>query len=255
MHIVFLGVGEACDERLANTSILVSYQGYGKGQQNILLDCGFSVPQRFFQFIQDPDSLSGLWISHFHGDHFMGAPLLFLRLWEMKRKLPMYCIGPKGLQEKIESAMDLSYPGFREKISYPLEFYEVSPGDRLDLFGLSWSFAVTDHWQHNLALCLQNQDQSIYYSGDGGPTPQCEELSQDCSLIIQEGFLIDQSMFGHGNLDRCLQLAYKAKARQLAIVHVQREVRRKEELSIRNRLARVSDFKAFLPEPGDELEI
>lgn len=255
MHIVFLGVGEACDERLANTSILVTYQDHDRGQGNILLDCGFTVPPRFFMYFSDPDALDAVWISHFHGDHFMGVPLLLLRLWEMKRSKPLYFVGQEGLQGKVEAAMDLSYPKFREKMTYPLEYQIVRSEKTIDLVGLRWSFAATDHWQYNLALCLQGNEQSVYYSGDGGPRPSCEDLAYKCSLIVQEGFLIDQSILGHGDLNRCLELTAKAQADQLAIVHVQRDVRRQEELTIRNRLAQVNDFNAFLPEPGDELEI
>ncbi len=41
MKIIFLGVGEAFDENLPNNSQLVM-----SGKTNLLLDCGFTVPQQ-----------------------------------------------------------------------------------------------------------------------------------------------------------------------------------------------------------------
>jgi ribonuclease BN (tRNA processing enzyme) len=174
---------------------------------------------------------------------------------EMQRTRPLYLIGHQGVQEKIEQAMELCYPNFLEKLSYPLEYQVVTSDDKLQLFDLTWSFAETDHWQYNLALCLQGSEKSVYYSGDGGPTLRCQELARHCSLLIQEGFLIDKNVHGHGNLERSLQLTSNAQASQLAIVHMQRDVRKAEELNIRERLSQITDFKAILPEPGDELEL
>ena len=87
--VTFLGVGEACDERLPNTSVLIQPQNKETG--SLLLDCGFTVPASFFAYNQDPEDLSAIWISHFHGDHFFGLPLLLLRLYEEGRRAPLPC--------------------------------------------------------------------------------------------------------------------------------------------------------------------
>ena len=62
MEITFLGVGEAFDERLPNTSILVQ-TGSEDGGVTLLLDCGYSVPPRFWELGLETDNLDGIWIA------------------------------------------------------------------------------------------------------------------------------------------------------------------------------------------------
>jgi len=46
MEVIFLGVGEAFDEKTPNTSMLVRTDIEGKSV-SVLLDCGYSVPDKF----------------------------------------------------------------------------------------------------------------------------------------------------------------------------------------------------------------
>ena len=69
LEVVFLGVGEAFDESLPNTSILVRPVEESGPTTTLLLDCGFTAPPLFWREMPEPDALDGIWISHFHGDH------------------------------------------------------------------------------------------------------------------------------------------------------------------------------------------
>ncbi len=254
MHIIFLGVGEACDERYPNTSILIQYKGLA-GQRTVLLDCGFSIPHIFFKYITDPDTLDGLWISHFHGDHFMGVPLLLLRFWEMKRKKPLYIIGQPHIDSIIEQAMDLAYPGFRSKMSYEFKFVSLNDNTQFDLLDSTWQVALSEHSQRNLALRLQKGDKSVYFSGDGYPTLDCTSIASNATLMIHEGFWLNQRLYGHGSVESCISFARETSAENLAIVHMQRDERRNSEEKVKKRLQEVDFCKAFLPEQGDKFEI
>ncbi len=75
VKIKFIGVGEAFDEDLPNTSILVRARDE-RNESSILLDCGFTAPPSFWKIAKDPDDLDAIWISHFHGDHFFVLPAL-----------------------------------------------------------------------------------------------------------------------------------------------------------------------------------
>ena len=78
MEIHFLGVGEACDGNQPNTSILLKTDSRETAGP-ILLDCGFSVPHQYLSFNPPAEELETVWISHFHGDHFLGTPLHYNR--------------------------------------------------------------------------------------------------------------------------------------------------------------------------------
>ena len=185
LEVIFLGVGEAFDETLPNTSILIRYEG-GDSPATFLLDCGFTAPPPFWKEESDVNRLDGIWISHFHADHCFGIPALLVRFWEEGRDKGLTLLGQKGIESFTRNCLDLAYPGFYERLTFPLRFIEVEPEKRMELFGLSFRTAETAHSQMNLALRIDVAGKSIYYSGDGKATPESMALARDCEFIIHE---------------------------------------------------------------------
>ncbi len=244
MEVHFLGVGEACDSRHGNTSALVTTGG-GK----ILLDCGFSVPHRFFGICKNPDCLEYIWISHFHGDHFFGLPLLLLRFWEMGRIRPLQFVGQKGLRRKTMSALELAYPGFAKKLSFPLQFHTVQPDVVLELEPLTFQATPTTHSQANLGLLLDDGCHRLYYSGDGRPTAEVSRLAHGCDLALHEAFTWEDSIPNHGSVTGCLQLMKVAAIKQLALLHIERKTRKNRRKDFEKLLEKHPDI--LLPTEGD----
>jgi len=256
MKIVFLGVGEACDENAPNTAIWLQTEADSGAQRSILFDCGPTVPPLFFRETNDPEDLDALWISHFHADHFFGVPTLLLRFWEMKRQKALNVMGQTGIRKLLNETMELAYPGFLTKLTYPLAFHEVEPRqDALRLLGLSWRSAQNGHGQRDLAVRLEDGKHAVFYSGDGSPTLQTLALAERCDLIIHEAFDLDDSMPGHGTIQKCIDFARKAKASSLALVHIQRDVRKNRYREILNIIEDVDDLRIFLPEAGDRIDL
>ncbi|MFH1217407.1 MAG: MBL fold metallo-hydrolase [Pseudomonadota bacterium] len=250
MRIHFLGVGEACDELYPNTSIVIQSKGGG----NFLLDCGFSTPHLYFAMSRDPNSLDCVWISHFHGDHFFGIPLLLLRFWEMGRSRPLVVAGPQGVEEKVAAAMELAYPGFMSRLQYDLKYIAVEPGLDCRISGTCWTTAETVHSQRTLALRIVDGPCAVFYSGDGRPTSEVEQLATGCDLVIQEAFWLDKETESHGNIVSSIRFAQKTGAKHLALVHLERNCRRNERKIIMDLIAS-SPFHVFLPEPGDMISL
>ncbi|MFA7383062.1 MAG: ribonuclease Z [Desulfurivibrionaceae bacterium] len=248
MKVHFLGVGEACDPECFNTSLMVLS---GSNNHYILLDCGFTTPHRYFADCFEPNQLDAIWISHFHGDHFFGIPLMLLRFWEMGRTKPLMLVGPPGLPGKVEKALDLAYPSLLEKIEYPLRFLQLEDGDSLTAAGFFWQVAATEHSQPCLALRLMSGEKSLFYSGDGRPTSASTSLAKGCTLVVQEAYRVVGLTANHGSLAECLDLARQSGCEKLAIVHVAYYERKREKVEIQ-RLLRESGLPGvFLPEPGD----
>ncbi len=254
MKVIFTGVGEAFDENLSNTSLLV-LTGDPKKPQQILLDCGFTAAHAFWRLSSDPMALDGIWISHFHGDHFFGLPLLLLRYWEEKRTRSLTIIGQKGVQNKIIAAMELAYPGFFDRIAYKVIFIEIHAGQDLDLFGLKWSFAPGKHSQLCLGVRLDGRSSALYYSGDGRPSEETAVLAKGCDLVVHEAYGIEPILDAHGSVDGCITFGRKTGARHLALVHMNRLVRKNHAAQVRKQLDALESIHAFLPEPGDSLTI
>jgi len=248
IEVVFLGVGEAFDERLPNTSILIRYST--EPPVTLLLDCGFTVPPQFWREEANADVLDGIWISHFHGDHCLGIPALLVRFWEEGRKKALTILGQKGIALFIRSALDIAYPGMYERLQFPLNFEEVEPKKEVMISGLIFQSAVTSHAQRNLALRISLQGKSIYYSGDGKSTPECVSLAKGCGLIIHEAFSLDTEIPGHGTVMGSIAIAKECGASALALVHIQRTVRKKAIEEMQRFTQMAGSLNLIIPEPG-----
>lgn len=253
MKVEFLGVGEACDELLPNTSILVECPG--QGGRTILLDCGFTAASPYLQRVQDPERLDAVWVSHFHGDHFFGLPQLLLRFWETGRSRPLICIGQQRMKDVVSRLMDMAYPGLAANLGFDLEWQVLEPDNGLELGNLNLSCAPTDHPQPNLALRLECGGRSMFYSGDGGITSASRDLARQCDLAVHEAFVLTPASNGHGSVQDCLDMAAQAGVNSLALVHIQRTERPQVKHIEASELKARAMCPVLVPEPGESLSL
>ena len=254
IEVIFLGVGEAFDEELPNTSILIRC-GMGTSPLTLLLDCGFTAPPQFWREEPEVDVLDGIWISHFHGDHSLGLPALLVRFWEEGRSKALTLLGQKGIDSFTRRSLDLAYPGFYEKLEFPIRFLEVEPNKEVKFFGLTFQAAENTHSQRDLALRIDARETSFYYSGDGKPTPESMALAKGSQLIIHEAFNMETELPGHGTVTGSIDMGKRCKASNLALVHIQRRERRR----VIDRMQEFRDLAGLLnvivPEPGYRISL
>jgi ribonuclease BN (tRNA processing enzyme) len=237
MEIHFLGVG---DGNQPNTSILLKTDA-NETAGRILLDCGFSTPHQYLSLNPSVEELEILWISHFHGDHFLGAPLLLLWFWEMNRAKPFNIIGPPGVKIKIEQALNLAYPNLLSRLGYSLLFHEAIPEEQLHIPCLS--------------LRLELQGKSIFYSGDGRPTTMTQAMAAGCDIIIHEAYGFEDTVPGHGSITACLDFARNSSSKRLALVHLQRDIRKQSLEALKEYQKEYSDIEIILPEKGSKISL
>lgn len=249
MDVLFVGVGEAFDEALPNTSLLVAARGRD-GRRSLLLDCGFTAAHAFWRLAPDPAGLDGLVFSHFHGDHVLGSPALVLRLWEEGRTRPLAVAGPPGVAERFAAVLDVAYPSLRGRLAFSLEFTELHPGQAAEVAGVRVSCAEPEHSPPCLALRLDEPGAALFYSGDGRPTPASEALARGCSLAVHEAYGLEPDIPGHGTVAGSIAFARRAGVPRLALVHLSRRARQQRRAEVDAALA-AAGLDAFLPEPGD----
>lgn len=254
IEITFLGVGEAFDETLPNTSILLRY-GTGTSPVTLLLDCGFTAAPQFWRQDLDVNALDGIWISHFHADHCYGLPPLLVRFWEEGRSKDLRLLGQKGIESFTRKCLDLAYPGFYEKLNFPIKFSEVEPREDLEILGLRFRTAENGHSQRDLALRIDAGERSVFYSGDGKPTPETAALAKDSPLIIHEAFHLDTEIPGHGTVVGSIDMAKRCEAANLALVHIQRQVRKRVIPRIEQLRNMAGSVNLIMPEPGYSMRL
>lgn len=246
MKLIFLGVGEAFDETMPNTSILTISE-----KTNLLLDCGYSIPPQLWKFNSDQLFLDAIYITHGHADHYFGIPPLFQRMWEEKRKKPITIICQKGLKRVIKELMEYGYKGFVSKYEFKINFIEIKPGQTIKFNDLKLSFALTEHSASNLAIKINDGKKSFCYSGDGMFNEKTEKLYKNSDLVIHEAYLYNERRIGHGCMTDLIEMAQGNNIKCLALTHINRFLRRKELESIKKK---VSDkkVKVIFPNPFEE---
>ncbi|NDE61720.1 MAG: ribonuclease Z [Cyclobacteriaceae bacterium] len=88
------------------------------GQEFFLLDCGEGTQHQLQRFKIKSSKISAIFISHLHGDHYLGLLGLLSSFHLSKRTQPLSLFGPKGLDEILTTHFRWSHT----QLCYPLTF-------------------------------------------------------------------------------------------------------------------------------------
>ena len=120
MKLRILGTSSAFPTKTRNhTANLLIYSG-----ESFLFDCGEGTQRQIRIANENPQKISKLFISHWHGDHVLGIPGLLQSMGMNRRTNRLEIYGPKGTEEKIKSIMK-AFQG--DKLSYRLDIKEIAP--------------------------------------------------------------------------------------------------------------------------------
>lgn len=95
------------------------------GQDFLLIDCGEAMQIQARKYKVKVSKINHIFISHLHGDHYLGLPGLLSSYNLAKRTTPLTIYGPKGLGEIITTNFRWS----NTKLTYPLNFVETKDED------------------------------------------------------------------------------------------------------------------------------
>ena len=91
------------------------------GQELLMLDCGEATQIQMRKFKIKSSKISNIFISHLHGDHYLGLIGILSSYHLSKRTAPLKLFGPKGLDEIITTHFKWS----NTRLAYPLEFIQT----------------------------------------------------------------------------------------------------------------------------------
>jgi ribonuclease Z len=247
MECKILGCGEAFDETLPNTCVLFRYRSA------VLCDCGYSAPPQVWKAVPDPNAIDLVYISHPHADHYFGLPALTGRMWEDGRTKPLTIMSQHGVLDLIRDLLEYGYRGLPARYKYPIEYVTAKAGQTVETVHGTFRFAETRHAVTNLAMRLETEGKAVCYSGDGMITEAGRELFAGADLVVHEAYSFEPSPV-HADIPTLMEAAASASVRKLAMVHVQRGLRR-EAQPIREAIAKTGSDRFLLPEPMDSLSV
>ncbi|MBE3135803.1 MAG: ribonuclease Z [Thermoplasmata archaeon] len=124
LRIIFLGTGGSWPTVKRNVSALA----IKRGSEILLFDCGEGTQRQFQQSNLSYMQISKIFITHFHGDHFLGLPGLIQTMQLNDRDTPLHIYGPKGMEDLTDHLLTLGY--FRP--SYEIISHDITNGDEVE---------------------------------------------------------------------------------------------------------------------------
>jgi len=150
MKLVFLGTGGSYPTPQRNVPcIALKFQG-----DILLFDCGEGSQRQLMMSSLSFMQVKKIFISHFHGDHFLGIPGLVQSMNMNDRKEPLEIYGPKGTASLIKGLISRGFfgPGF------PIHIHELNPSARLEFDNYYIEALESEHDVPSLAYSFQERD-------------------------------------------------------------------------------------------------
>jgi ribonuclease BN (tRNA processing enzyme) len=203
---MFLGTGNAfsMDNRYWG-SILIN--------NNILLDASPIIVPHLKSHHKKLTDIEHVFLTHFHGDHFLGLPFLLLDFAYLEAPdHDLIIIGPTGVKEKIQNITESSFPGIFTKLEGKLniDYHEISgPGnynlDRLEFRAEQMAHGSAEGYGYIITI----GDMNISYTGDTDLCDGVFALANDSNILIIEMSNPYQDVPGHMNLKKLKLLQEK----------------------------------------------
>ncbi|HEX6449131.1 MAG TPA: MBL fold metallo-hydrolase [Trebonia sp.] len=197
------------------------------GGSPMLLDCGATSLSALKSLRLDPGEVSAVVVSHLHGDHFGGLPLLILDGQFSRRTAPLTIAGPPGTARRLADAMECLFPGSSTtRRRFGVTITELVPGTDATVCGATVRSWEADHPSGAPALLLRLSlaGKTIAYTGDTAWTDTIMDAAADADLLIAEGYYRDKPIPYHLRLADLDAHRGQLTARRVIVTHMSADV-------------------------------
>lgn len=168
MQIVFLGTGGSWPSPRRNVSAIA----IKRGPEILLFDCGEGTQRQFMLSPLSFMRVSRVFLTHFHGDHFLGLPGMVQSMSMNGRTEPLDVFGPAGTRRLVAELISLGH--FRS--AFEVRARDLSDGERVDC----GEYGIT-------AFEAAHTVPALSYSLEEAPRPGRFDLEAAKRLGIPEG--------------------------------------------------------------------
>jgi ribonuclease BN (tRNA processing enzyme) len=237
--VQFLGSGDAFGSGARDqTCIYVDCPDF-----RFLIDCGASGLISMKRWGVSPSAVDAILITHLHGDHFGGIPFFILDAQIISRRTkPLVIAGPPGLERRIQSAMEIFFPGSSKiQQKFALQFVELGNQISMPIGPLTVKAFHVLHASGDPALAIRLAccGKTIAYSGDTEWTDALVPAAQGADLFICEAYFFDKKIKFHMDYATLMRHRPELGCRRLVVTHMGEDM-----------LARIRDLEAETAEDG-----
>ena len=156
MELVFLGTGASWPSVERNVPAVA----LKRGSEILLFDCGEGTQRQFQRSGLSYMQVQKIFITHLHGDHYLGLPGLVQTMGLNDRKDPLLIFGPPGIRQLCENLGVVQRPskdkekGERRGGGYKISVHELTSGAVLDFPGYKVHAREVRHTVYALAYAV-----------------------------------------------------------------------------------------------------
>lgn len=244
MRITLLGTGTSIpDPNRVQSGIMIEADG-----TFILIDIGSGVLHRLTQTGMDLTRISGIFLSHFHIDHWSDFLTLIQTLWLQGYERALQVFAPPDLKNWIRGLFEVAVPFYRSKVV--IEPRILQEKDAVQCGPFSVSTCATIHSTHDgRAFRIEHKGKSLVISSDTGFSRDVIDLAKDVDLLIHEcNWLDGPNPIGvHTSPLELMRVVEESRPKKVVLTHMMPEVVKEREkvLSI---VGRRSDSEVVMGE-------
>ncbi|MCI4349055.1 MAG: ribonuclease Z [Thermoplasmata archaeon] len=158
MQLTFLGTAGSWPTKERSASAIA----LDTERELVLLDCGEGTQRQFFHSSQSFMRVRRVFLTHFHGDHFLGLPGLIQSMSLNHRTEPLDIYGPPDSREIVERVLQLGYFTLR----FPVTIHPLAGGQSVDLNGYTVRTSTAEHPVPALAYRLDEGPKRGRFDGE-----------------------------------------------------------------------------------------
>jgi ribonuclease Z len=193
MQITFLGTAGSWPTKERNASAIA----LDMEKELLLLDCGEGTQRQFFQSSSSFMRVRRIFLTHYHGDHFLGLPGLIQSMCLNNRTEPLDLYGPSDSREILERVLTLGYFTLR----FPVTIHPLHPGETVELDGYTVRSAEALHPVPSLAYRVEEAGKRGRFDGEkaralGLKGPDFAELEAGRSVTVRDRTVRPEEVMG-----------------------------------------------------------
>lgn len=201
MEITFLGTSSAIPSK-NRSHPAIALKSFG---EIILLDCGEGTQRQMSLAGLSPMKINHIFITHLHGDHFLGLPGLVQSMAFRGREEPLHIFGPWRTRQLMEYIKNLGY----YSINFPIYTHEVSSGLILDKEDFKVYCSPVEHSIPNLAYRIEEKRSPKFFKDKAlklgvKPGPDFGRLQAGTPVKVEDKIIKPEQVLGEERKGRII---------------------------------------------------